>query len=157
MPISPYLRELRELVGTRMLLLPAVSVLVWDEQGRLLLVREAETGLWQTVGGSIEPDESPQQAALREAREETGVVVELESLRGVAGGAAFRLRYPNEDEVSYVSIVFDARIVQGEPVADQDETSEVAWFTPEELGRAQLTDFTVELLDAVSVPRADPV
>jgi 8-oxo-dGTP pyrophosphatase MutT (NUDIX family) len=151
--ISPYLRDLREIVGTRLLVMPAVAVLIWDQRGRLLMVREAETGLWQTVGGSIEPDESPQQAAVREAQEETGVVVELQRLRAVAGGERFRLLYPNGDLVSYVSIVFDARILSGEPVADQEETSAVAWFWPAELDAGQLTEFTVELLDAVGVPR----
>jgi len=48
-------------------LLPSVAVLPWDEHGRVLLVREAETGLWQTIGGAVEPDESPAQAAVREA------------------------------------------------------------------------------------------
>jgi 8-oxo-dGTP pyrophosphatase MutT (NUDIX family) len=70
--ISPYLRRLREAVGRELVLVPSVAVLPRDKDGRLLLVRDAETGYWQTIGGAIEPDESPQEAAFREAREEAG-------------------------------------------------------------------------------------
>ena len=147
MGISAYLRRLREHVGHDLILMPAVSVLVWDAQGRVLLVREAETGRWQTVGGSIEPDEDPYSAAVREAREEAGVDVRIDRIRAVLGGARYRLVYPNGDIVSYVSIVFDASIVAGTPAPDGDETTETGWFRPDELGCVALTDFTVELLN----------
>jgi 8-oxo-dGTP pyrophosphatase MutT (NUDIX family) len=102
MGISPYVRRLRERVGHDLVLLPSVAVLPWDENDRLLLVREAETGLWQTIGGAVELDESPTEAAIREAAEEAGVEVELTGIRGVAGGPQFRMTYPNGDLVSYV-------------------------------------------------------
>jgi 8-oxo-dGTP pyrophosphatase MutT (NUDIX family) len=153
--ISPYLRRLREQVGHELLLLPAVAVLPWDEDGRLLLARERQTGLWQTVGGSVEPDESPQEAALREAREETGVTVHVDRVRTVVGGSQFRMSYPNGDLVSYVSTVFDAHVVDGEPRADGEETSEVGWFTAADLKRAQLTPFTLALFAAADVSRPE--
>ena len=77
MAIAPYLRQLRQQVGHDLLLLPSVAVLPWDDEGRLLLVRNADTGEWQTIGGAIEPDESPEESAVREAAEEAGVTVEL--------------------------------------------------------------------------------
>ncbi len=146
MGISPYVRRLRERVGHDLVLLPSVAVLPWDEQGRLLLVREAETGLWQTIGGAVEPDESPVQAAIREAAEEAGVVVELAGIRGVAGGQQFRMTYPNGDLVSYVPTIFDARIIDGEPRADGEETINVAWFTAGQLADLALSAFTIALL-----------
>ena len=146
MGISPYLRRLRERVGHDLVLLPSVAVLPWDSQGRLLLVREAETRLWQTVGGSVEPDESPADAAIRETAEEAGVVVELDRIRGVTGGRQFRMTYPNGDLVSYVPTIFDAHIVSGEPRPDGDETIDVAWFTTDQLREATLSEFTIALL-----------
>ncbi len=144
--ISPYIRRLRERVGHDLVLLPSVAVLVWDERGRLLLVREAQTGLWQTIGGAVEPDESPAEAAVREAAEEAGVAVELAGIRGVVGGPQFRMTYPNGDLVSYVPTIFDAHIIDGEPHPDGEETSEVAWFTSDQLTNAALSEFTVALL-----------
>jgi 8-oxo-dGTP pyrophosphatase MutT (NUDIX family) len=149
--ISPYLERLRAQIGHELLLLPGVAVLPWDEDGRLLLARERQSGLWQTVGGSIEPDESPHDAAVREAREEAGVTVRIERIRTVVGGHQFRMSYPNGDLVSYVSTVFDARVADGEPRADGEETSEVAWFTVDELSEAGLTPFTLALFAAADV------
>jgi 8-oxo-dGTP diphosphatase len=154
--ISPYLRRLREFVGHELLLVPSVAVLPWDAAGRLLLVCEAHSGQWQTIGGAIEPDESPVDAAVREAAEEAGIVVSIDALRAVSGGPQFRLRYPNGDLVSYVSTVFDARVVSGAPRADGEEAIDVAWFALEALAGVQLTDFTIALLASagLAVPRA---
>jgi 8-oxo-dGTP pyrophosphatase MutT (NUDIX family) len=153
--ISPYLRRLRERVGHDLVLLSSVAVLPWDEDGRLLLVREAQTGLWQTIGGAIEPDESPHDAAVREATEEAGVVVQLDGIRGVVGGPRFRLRYPNGDLVSYVPMIFDARVVDGTPRADGDETLAAAWLSPTELTEVALSDFTIALLSDPAVAILD--
>jgi 8-oxo-dGTP pyrophosphatase MutT (NUDIX family) len=144
--ISPYVRRLRERVGHDLPLLPSVAVLPWDEEGRLLLVREAQTGLWQTIGGAVEPDESPVQAAAREAAEEADVVVELTGIRSVAGGPGFRMTYPNGDLVSYVPTIFDARVIDGEPRPDGEETIDVAWFTTGQLSDTALSEFTIALL-----------
>ena len=68
MAISPHVRRLRELVGHELLVLPSVAALPRDEAGRILLVRITDTHQWATIGGAVEPDESPERAAMREAR-----------------------------------------------------------------------------------------
>ncbi|MFO1036133.1 MAG: NUDIX domain-containing protein [Geminicoccaceae bacterium] len=132
MAISPYLRSLRDRVGHDLILMPSVAVFPRDEQGRILLVRNLETGEWQTVGGGIDPDESPAEAARRECREETGLDVELTGIVGVYGGPDFRLLYPNGDLCGYVAIVFNARVTGGIAAGDGEETSEVRWFAKED-------------------------
>ena len=47
MPISDYLRSLREAVGHRLLLLPDVAALIRDDQGRLLLMQRADDGAFR--------------------------------------------------------------------------------------------------------------
>jgi len=150
-PISEYLRALRERVGDELLLLPAVAVLVWDERGRLLLVKERGWGLWQTLGGAVDPGESPQQAALREAREEAGVELRLTGIRAALGGSEYRLTYPNGDRVEYVSTVLDAVVVAGTPAPDGEETSAVGWFAREQLAALAMTEFTRVLLAEAGV------
>ena len=131
MAASDYVRDLRARIGHGLLQLPSVAVMTFDGDGRLLLVRDARTGLWQTVGGAIDPDEAPADAALREAFEETGLEVELVRLIGCYGGPLFRLTYPNGDVCSYTAIVFEARPRgPAAPRPDGDETSEAAWFAP---------------------------
>ena len=127
------------------MLLPAVTVLIWNDGGQLLLMREAQTGRWQTVGGMIDPDESPTDAALREAEEETGLTVHLERLRTALGGPGYRVHYPNGDVCSYVSIVFDAVVLSGELVGD-DEVAELRWFHRDEVGELELDPLNRHLL-----------
>ncbi len=47
---------------------------VLDDAGRLLLQRRGDNGRWGLPGGAAEPFETPETAALRELREETGIV-----------------------------------------------------------------------------------
>lgn len=68
---------MREKIGRELLLVPSVAVLRRDEHDRILLVRLADTGRWATIGGAVEVDEDPRDAAVREAKEEAGIVVEL--------------------------------------------------------------------------------
>lgn len=151
MAISPYIRDLRTAIGHDYLMVPSVAVLARDEAGRLLLVRDAETGGWQTLGGAIDPDETPREAAIRESLEEASVTVRIDGIRDVLGGPQFRLRYRNGDEVGYVPTVFEARVVGGTPTADGEETTEVGWFAEDELAAAALTPLTRDLLAALGI------
>jgi 8-oxo-dGTP pyrophosphatase MutT (NUDIX family) len=147
--ISPFVKRLRELVGNELLVLPSVSVLPRDGQGRLLLVRLIDTGNWATIGGAIEPDESPETAACREAEEEAGVVLRLGSMLAVLGGPEYRVTYPNGDNTAYVIVVFDATVEAGTPRPDGEETSDVAWFAPGELPFDNMGTLTRALLRKV--------
>jgi 8-oxo-dGTP pyrophosphatase MutT (NUDIX family) len=133
MAMSDYVRRLRALIGKQLLLMPSVSVLVQDDDERLLLVRHADSGLWGLVGGAVEVDERPDEAAIRETQEETGLLVELTGLVTALGGPGFRVTYPNGDETAYVTIVYGARPVAGVERPDGDEVLELAWFSPNEL------------------------
>jgi 8-oxo-dGTP pyrophosphatase MutT (NUDIX family) len=149
--MSPYFTELRSKVGADLLLVPGVSVLIWNSDGRLLLVRDTTPGPWGLVGGAIEPDEVPEDAARREAFEEVGVVVEITGLRGVLGGPSYRIRYDNGDAVSYVSTVYDARIESGVPSPDYDEVQEVGWFGPDEFSTLNLDGIAAATLDGLGL------
>jgi ADP-ribose pyrophosphatase YjhB (NUDIX family) len=138
MAISDYVRRLRELIGKQLLLMPSVSVLVQEDDDRLLLVRHADSGLWGLVGGAVEVDERPDEAAIRETQEETGLLVELTRLVAALGGPGFRIIYPNGDETAYVTIVYEARPLGGVERADGDEVLEVGWFRRNELSAIDL-------------------
>ena len=64
-------------------IVPAVSVVVPDNQGRILLIRRTDNKYWSIPGGGMEPGESVREAAVREVREETGMDCEITGLVGV--------------------------------------------------------------------------
>ena len=137
MGMSDYVRRLREQIGNEFMLMPSVSALVRDDAGRVFLVQHVE-GRWQLPGGAVDPDERPEDAARREAREEAGVELELRGLAGVFGGPEYRITYANGDEAGWMVAVYDARIVSGEPAPSDDETRAVGWFTSAEIESLEL-------------------
>jgi 8-oxo-dGTP pyrophosphatase MutT (NUDIX family) len=151
MGISPYYASLRARIGHDPLHFPAVTVLPVNDLGQVLLVRHAETSQWATIGGAIEPDEAPADAAKRETLEEAGVQVELTGLLAALGGPEYRHTYANGDEASFVSVVYAARVVGGELQPDGDETTEVAWHYLSELDHLDVGPVTRHLF-AAAIP-----
>ena len=141
MAMPDHVRRLRQQIGGDLLLMPSVSVLVRDGEGRLLLVRHSHSGSWGLIGGAVEVDERPEDAAVRETEEETGLRVDLTGLIAALGGPKFRVRYPNGDETAYVSVVYEARVTGGTERPDGDETIDLDWFRPEDLPTVHLGPF----------------
>jgi len=149
MGISPHIARLRAVIGHELLVLPCVTVLPVDERGRMLLAWHAgHTDGWGTVGGAVDPGESPAEAAVREAREEIGVDIRLVRLLAALGGPDYEITYPNGDRVAYVPAVYEAEIINGAPSPSDGELSKVAWYTPPELQALHLSRFTRALLTA---------
>jgi 8-oxo-dGTP pyrophosphatase MutT (NUDIX family) len=139
MPISPYVKWLRSHVGVAPVLLASASVLIFDDLGRLLIVRPDGYETWVAPGGAVDPGESPVDAAIREAHEETGLHIEITGIFGVFGGPDFRVSYPNGDVVDYVMTTYTARVVSGTLHALDGEIAEMRWVTRDELIAANLS------------------
>lgn len=116
------------------------------ERSRVLLVKRAHPpiqGEWSIPGGVLEVGEMVREAAVREAREETGLVVEPGELLGVFDRV---LRDPEQRvQYHYVLIDFLCRPVGGELRAASD-AEEVRWFTLEELPALKLAEDTEEVI-----------
>jgi len=130
---------------------PAVSALVVDDMGRMLLARRAhdpDAGLWDVLGGFVEEGEHPLDGLRRELLEETGAEVEPGELLGV-----FMDTYGvGPQATSVLNLVWEARIVSGEP-APADDVAELRWFPhdepprPEECAFRWVTKFLTSLAD----------
>ena len=117
------------------------------EDARVLLVKRAHPPLqaqWSIPGGVLEVGELVRDAAIREAREETGLVVEPADLLGVYDrvlrNAEQRVQY------HYVLIDFLCRCVGGELHAGGD-AAEARWFTREELPALNLSADTLDVIE----------
>jgi 8-oxo-dGTP pyrophosphatase MutT (NUDIX family) len=149
MTISEYLIELRSKVGSRLLVLPSVTGLVFDDGRRVLLVRHSNGSVWVAPGGAVDPDETPQDAVVRELWEETGLWVDPIRLLGVFGGREFRVIYENGDEVSYVMAVYECRHLSGQLRPDKEEILEAQYFSQLELDSLELSPWTRNVLFAL--------
>ncbi|HWD25675.1 MAG TPA: NUDIX domain-containing protein [Rhizomicrobium sp.] len=141
-----YVARIREKIGSDLLMLHAVSVLVFDTKGRVLLAQQRGGDFWMTVGGAVEIDETPAEAAMREFWEETGTIVRITRVLGVFGGPDFRVTYGNGDAVAYTSVAFEAELVSGIPAPDGRELARLAWFSPDEIAQAKMADGMRRLL-----------
>jgi ADP-ribose pyrophosphatase YjhB (NUDIX family) len=84
---------------------------LFDDEERLLLVRRADDGRWCLPCGWVEPNESPQETAVRETREETGLAVRPLRLIGVYTRRANSGHGPH----SAIAIGYLCEVVGGSP------------------------------------------
>lgn len=125
-------------------------------QGRLLAARRSAppelAGRWELPGGKMEPGETPQEALVRELREELGV--EAEPLERIEG--EWPLKPP------YVLHVWTARLLSGEPRPLEDH-DELRWLTPDRIDEVDWLEqdrpavaAAVRLLAATGEPPRQP-
>lgn len=131
--MADYIMELRKLVGHRTLLQLGASVIVEDSLGRILLQRRSDNHCWAYAGGSVEPDETVEDAARRELFEETGLRAASLELFGIFSGRETHYVYPNGDEVSNVDIVYVCRDFEGELTCQVGEVDELRFFGADSL------------------------
>lgn len=130
MPISAYMQRLRDAVGHALLLVPSVAAIIQDTEGRILLMRDAQSEAWSLPAGAIEPGESPEQAVVREVYEETNLRVTQTTLRAALGGERFQHTYPNGDQVEYTVCIFGCEVMPNTLEARDGEAVAFQWVEP---------------------------
>ena len=110
---------------------PAVSAIVVDDEGLVLLARRApepDAGLWDTPGGFLEEGESPRAGLRRELLEETGL--EVEPTRFLD---AYMDTYGEGPRAAWVlNLVWECGLAAGR-IEAADDVSELRWFAPDAL------------------------
>ena len=126
MATPDFIRTIRASAGHQLLWLPAVSAVVFDDEGRVLLGQRADNHKWTVISGIPDPGEQPADAAVREVHEETGVHCVAERVVLVRSGR--EVTYPNGDMCQFMDITFRCRAVSGEARVNDDESLQVGWF-----------------------------
>lgn len=104
---------------------PSVSVrtVVFDDNKRVLLVREAKDGMFSLPGGWADLYESPKEAAIKECIQEAGAEVEITRLVAVLNRTPFK----KPTSVPEYALVFEGKLIK--PLGEHEyETTEVGYF-----------------------------
>ncbi|NXY98680.1 NUDIX domain-containing protein [Streptomyces sp. BR123] len=113
-------------------LVPAASAVVVDGEGRVLLQRRTDNGMWALPGGKMELGESVAECAARETWEETGIRVEVTGIVGTYSNPGHVFAYDDGEVRQEFSVCLLARPTGG-TLRTSDESLEVAWFAPDEV------------------------
>lgn len=129
----------------------AAYALVIDGAGRVLLARHPDSrrdaGRWLLPGGGVEYGEHPEQAVIREVREETGLCVRVGALREVVSDVTTvgrRRRALHTVRLIYAGIVVPA----GPDSPGRQLCDDARWCTPQEWQALPLTPFAAGVLDS---------
>ncbi|MGW1772512.1 NUDIX hydrolase [Streptomyces sp. NPDC002104] len=113
-------------------LVPAASAVVVSDEGKVLLQRRTDNGMWALPGGKMEVGESIGECAVRETLEETGIHAEITGIVGTYTNPGHVFAYDDGEVRQEFSICLLARATGGD-LRSSDESLEVGWFVPEEI------------------------
>ena len=116
------------------------SAVVLDEaREAVLLIRRTDNDRWCLPAGAMEPGESPEEAAIRETKEESGFDIAVLRLLGVYSSPHVISEYADGNRYQVLGVCFEARITGGE-ARTSDESSEVEFLPLERLESIDLVE-----------------
>jgi ADP-ribose pyrophosphatase YjhB (NUDIX family) len=110
----------------------AVTAIVRNEDGDVLLIERTDNGLWAAPGGAQDIGERVADTVRREVLEETGLRVEVTGLSGIYSDPAHVIAYDDGEVRQEFALCFRARTVGGD-LKTSPESRQVRWVKPGEL------------------------
>ncbi len=115
------------------------------ENGKVLMIHHRKLDKWLPLGGHIELDEDPEQAALREAKEESGLDVELIGERPPTTGPGTRAliapRFLDIHRISntheHIGLIYFARPKSGTTTLATEEHHDIRWCAADDLEKLE--------------------
>lgn len=133
-----------ERIGKTAPLKVGCAAAIFDESHKkLLLTRRSDNGQWCLPGGGMEPGESATEACEREVLEETGLHVTADKLIAIYTSPHRIISYGEKYKFQFVSLQFGASVKSGQ-LGLSDETTEVGYFSEEEITRLDLMPNHIE-------------
>ncbi|PWI43196.1 NUDIX domain-containing protein [Streptomyces sp. ICBB 8177] len=135
---------------------PSVTAVVRDAEGRLLLIHKTDNDLWALPGGGHDLGESVADTVVREVREETGVEVVVDDIVGLYTDPHHVMAYDDGEVRQQFSICFHAHPVGGE-LRTSDESKEVRWVVPADLDNLDIhPSMRLRIAHGLDAARAAP-
>ena len=117
-----------------------VAALIWDNNKFMICQRpenKARGLLWEFVGGKVEPNETKEQALIRECQEELDITLEV--------GKVFLDVVHEYPDITVHLTLFNAIITEGEPKLL--EHNDLRWITPKEIPQYDFCPADKEILE----------
>lgn len=121
-----YINWIRRKVGHEKIILVHAGGCIFNEKGEVLLQCRGDCNMWGIPGGALELGETPEMAAVREVKEETGLDVKVGRLIGVYTDTDAVCT--NGDKYQSVCIAYELSVIGGELYCDNSETRELKYF-----------------------------
>ena len=122
------------------------SCVVVNNKEEILLVLREDFRIWALPGGGVEPDETWEQAAVRETLEETGYQVEIMQYIGEYWRPQMSQGHGD------LRHVFLARAIGGTPAPHDKESIDVRWFPVTSLPKGMFRFSREHIFDALARP-----
>lgn len=129
-----------------------VTAIIRDAEGKILLQKRvdpdapAADGKWEFPGGKINPGETPEEAAIRETKEETGITIAI--TRKIRASRNQTWEKKDGSKLSVHVLCYEARPTEEGPRPFDKKVSEIRWFTEDEIDSLDLLRGVRELLAA---------
>ncbi len=134
-------------IGATAKLSPSCAAIIFDDaRERILLTRRMDNGRWCLPGGMMDAGESAIECAIREVWEETGLRVRIDRLIGIYTTPHRITVYADGNRFQFAAMTFEATITGGK-MGFSDETTEIDWFTPDEIAEIDLMGSHVERIE----------
>ena len=129
------------------------------KDGKVLLTWNKKINNWVPPGGHIEQNELPCESVIREAKEESGLNIELVSPKdkaeteNIIQPVHLHLDHIKEDH-NHINLIYFGIVKGGEMFAESDEKTSLKWFSRGELMKEDLLpnikEFSIKAIDQVS-------
>lgn len=123
-----YIGELRKLVGTKPIIMCGANVIILDSNGKILLHNRVDNDTWGLPGGAMEIGESLEETAIREVKEEVGLICKSLKIFNIYSGKKLYYKYPDGNEVYNVTATYICKDFSGQIVVDESEGKEARFF-----------------------------
>ena len=123
-----YIKDLRNIIGHTPIISVGATILVFNDKKELLLNLRSDTQNWGIPGGGKELNETLEECAIRELKEETNIDVKDLKLIAVLSGPEYYFKYPNDDEVDCVIVLFSVKNYTDELRINDGESTKLSFF-----------------------------
>lgn len=143
-----YISTIRKFVGHKPLLTIGAWLLVINENNEVLMQLRSDFNSWDFPGGSMELEETIEEVAKRELKEETNLEIDDIIVIDVFSGKDTYRKYPNGDEAYVVSVLCEIRKFHGDLKINDGESKKLKWFSISKIPE-NLSPVTKKFIDKI--------